>query len=184
MKRNVRILLTSALVVLALVLAFASAQADGDATLTVNFPGVTVGNVLVRTAGTNTDVVPWSGTQTGTYSVAVPNGTYDVWAQQGSGNWEKILNVDCTGATCAAADYTIANLTVNFPGVTVGNVLVRAAGTNSDVIPWSGSMTGSYGPVNLLADNVRCVGAARQRQVGSHKCRLHRWWHLHCGLHH
>ena len=51
-----------------------------------------------------------------------------------------------------AADYTIANLTVNFPGVTVGNVLVRAAGTNSDVIPWSGSKTDSYGPVNLLAD--------------------------------
>ena len=103
MKRNVRILLTSALVVLALVLAFTSAQAtapSGSATLTVNFPGVTVGNVLVRTAGTNTDVVPWSGTKTNIYSVDVPNGTYDVWAQQGSGNWEKILNVDCTGATC------------------------------------------------------------------------------------
>ena len=83
-----------------------------------------------------------------------------MWVQQGSGDGRSNLNVDCTGATCTAT-YTISNLTVNFPGVTVGNVLVRAPGTNSDVIPWSGAKTDSYGPVNLLGRQVRCVGAAR-----------------------
>ena len=91
---------------------------------------------------------------------------YDVWIQQGSGAFEKKLDVDCTaGGTCTAT-YTIANLTVNFPGVTVGNVWIRqAGGTNNDVVPPLGVKTNSAGPVNLLADNVRRVDPAGIRRV-------------------
>jgi hypothetical protein len=126
--------------------------ADGSATLTVSFPGVTVGNVWVRQAGTNTDVIPPLGPQTDSATTGVPYGTYDVWVQQGSGSYEKVFNVDCSGGGTCTAAYSIANLTVNFSGVTVGNVLVRVPGTNSDIIPWSGARTDLYGPVKLLAD--------------------------------
>jgi hypothetical protein len=153
MKKSKLLCFAGILVLLIAAMPVMSASADDPIqTIKVNFTGVTVGNVWIRQAGTNTDVVPPLGSQTNSVTANVPYGTYDVWAQQGSGPYEKVFNVDCNEGGACTADYVIANLTVNFPDVTVGNVLVRAPGTNSDVIPWSGTQTGSYGPVSLLAD--------------------------------
>ncbi len=153
MKKFRLLCLVGILVLLITAMSTMSASADDpEQTITVNFTGVTVGNVWVRQAGTNTDVISPLGPQTDSAIAGVPYGTYDVWVQQGSGSYEKVFNVDCTSGGPCTATYTVSALTVNFPGVTVGNVLVRVPGTNSDVIPWSGSKTNLYGPVNLLAN--------------------------------
>jgi hypothetical protein len=77
--------------------------------------------------------------------------TYDVWVQQGSGAYEKKLDVDCTSSGPCTVDYTVKNLAINFPGVTVNNIWVRKPGTNSDVVSPLGPQTNSAA-TNILAD--------------------------------
>ena len=76
---------------------------------------------------------------------------YDVWIQQGSGVYEKRLDVNCTAAGACQADFTVKTLTVNFPGVTVSNVWVRVPGTGSDVVAPLGAQTNTA-TTSVLAD--------------------------------
>ncbi len=123
------------------------------ANLTVNFNGVTVGNVWIcQSGGTNNDVVTPLGSKINSAGpVNLLADTYDVWVQQGSGAYEKKLDVDCTANGPCKADFIVKTLTINFPDVTVGNIWVRKPGTNSDVVTPLGSNT-DLAATNVLAD--------------------------------
>ena len=124
-----RIAILTVVVLVAFVAAIASMQlhgpspslalTDGQADLTVEFPGITGAVVQVFTddgvAGTVGSFIDGVGPQNDSASLSVPHGTYDVKVIKSSEH-KVIDSVDCTGSTCVVNDI-ISTLTVEFPGI-------------------------------------------------------------------